>query len=181
LSVETKRQSGQMVILWLKVLNMNNKLAQIIVANMTPDVLMVAHPETYQLRLDKGIKDNPVWGLCYVASVLYMVLAPPHEKDWLNLYRIEPENWPEYGAHYFIRNTATGEIIDLTRIQFPTDVRPPYEKARWAEANFFIKYKCEYDAQAKLKPLAEKIISQMDPELQQQRLVKSLTLDRFFA
>ena len=87
---------------------------------------------TSDLLKVKPVSDRLHAGHCYVASeVLYLLLGgrvSNYVPCVLN-HRVAPEILGKGETHWFLKNTVTGKIVDITKDQFGDRVIP-YERGR---------------------------------------------------
>ena len=121
-----------------------NSLEAFIVSCLSDDLLK----KEYLIIPNKNI----FTGHCYVASECYYHLS---EED-LHVYQIHHEG----SSHWFLKNTKTSKVIDITAKQFKTKV--PYEKAK---RRFFLTNEPSKRAKILIKRVARRLDG-IDTELQ---------------
>jgi hypothetical protein len=82
----------------------------------------------YWYDINKSSTNHSV-GFCYLASELYYHLDGKSKKWWFKEIT-SPDNLPYNGKHFFLQNKETGEILDITKDQYDSNIIIPYHLAK---------------------------------------------------
>ena len=81
----------------------------------------------YWYIINKSSNNHSV-GFCYLASELYYFLDGKSKKWWFKEIT-STEYLPYNGKHFYLENKQTGEILDITKMQY-NDIKIPYHLAK---------------------------------------------------